>query len=231
MGTMCVCLMLLDGDKPVRNSTSMLNGIASILWPLIALFVIWRLWPALKSVIESRSFTVEILGVKLSVEEATKKLQSQIDDLEKEFLKMKAGPEDLVPETLVPPAQPPARILWVDDHPENNVFEAAKLRRDGFLIDQVLSTGEALAELSARNYQIVISDMGREEDGIERPDAGLLLLSKMKERSVSVPFILFTSQAATARYGLRARTSGARGVTSSPLELFEIIQQVCGKSL
>jgi CheY-like chemotaxis protein len=235
---MCVWLVLLDGDKsPTSGTVSWLTGVAAVLWPLITLFVVWRFWPALKLVIESRSFTVDIFGVKLTAEEATKKLQSQIDDLEKEFLKLKAGLELPSAKPSVPapaPVQPaPAsgRILWVDDFPTNNVFEAAKLRRDGFLIDQVLSTEEALDALSSRPYQMVISDMGRKESGSDKPDAGLLLLSKMRERGFAVPVAFFASEKAVARYGLRAEKSGAKIITSSALELFEVIQQICGKPL
>jgi CheY-like chemotaxis protein len=246
MPILAISLLLAEGEKGGTAEPSLLSGIASILWPLIVLFIIWRFWPVLKSVVESRSFTVEILGVKLSVEDATKKLQSQIEDLQNEFLKLKAGrgggfrtmqliaddADARAPIGGGHTAPQAKRILWVDDHPENNVFEAAKLRRDGFIIDQVLSTDEALGELGSRPYQLVISDMGRStEGGKERSDAGLQLLKLMKEQGILVPVVLFTSATAATRYRLRALTSGAKAIISSPLELFEAVQEVCGRPL
>ena len=222
-------IIFAENDKPTPSGpAAVLTGIASILWPLIALGVIWRLWPVLKAVVESRSFTVEVLGVKLSVEEATKKLQSQIDDLQNEFLKLRAstGSGTRLTEIAAPPELPDIRILWVDDHPENNVWEAAKLRKDGFLIDQVNSTDEALGELRGVQYQVIISDMGRHEGEMEKPDAGLLLLNSIRQQGIAVPLIFYCSSAAVSRYWKKAKAAGALAITSSQLELFEAIQQV-----
>ena len=42
-------------------------------------------------------------------------------------------------------------VLWVDDSPDNNHYEATALRKMGLVIDQVVSTEAALAELLGRD--------------------------------------------------------------------------------
>jgi hypothetical protein len=60
-----------------------------------------------------------------------------------------------------------ARILWVDDHPENNTIERDILYSFGMSVDIALSTKEAVSMLMEKNdsgqrYHVIISDMGRE---------------------------------------------------------------------
>ena len=94
------------------------------------------------------------------------------------------------------------------------------------MIDQVLSTREALEELKSQSYQIVISDMGRTEDGGGKPDAGILLLERMKEEDISTPVLFYSSEGAVKRYGQRAIAAGALAITSSPLDIFQFIQHI-----
>src|SRR5205823_15007856 len=55
----------------------------------------------------------------------------------------------------------PAGVLWVDDHPENNVLEMDQLQRRGVPVDTARSTQQALEQLTSRRYQIIVSDMDR----------------------------------------------------------------------
>jgi CheY-like chemotaxis protein len=63
-----------------------------------------------------------------------------------------------------------ARILWVDDHPENNTPLTELLRRFGATVDTPRSNKEALGLLSASRYHVVISDVARDDEG---PDGSL----------------------------------------------------------
>ena len=58
-----------------------------------------------------------------------------------------------------------ARILWVDDHPENNFPVIDLLRRYGTSVDAPRSNREALALLGANRYDVVISDVARDSEG------------------------------------------------------------------
>lgn len=55
-----------------------------------------------------------------------------------------------------------ARILWVDDHPENNTDEAAILTAFGVGLQFATATEEALDLLRGGRFDVVISDMERQ---------------------------------------------------------------------
>ncbi len=57
-----------------------------------------------------------------------------------------------------------ARILWVDDRPDNNRFERQALEALGIDIDLSTSTDDALGKIRRRSYDLIISDMGRPPD-------------------------------------------------------------------
>jgi hypothetical protein len=55
-----------------------------------------------------------------------------------------------------------ARILWVDDHPENNAALVELLRKIGARIDTAESNDEGLALMRSNRYDAIISDVGRD---------------------------------------------------------------------
>jgi CheY-like chemotaxis protein len=58
-----------------------------------------------------------------------------------------------------------ARILWVDDHPEYNLPIVELLRRYEASVDTPRSNDEALSLLRANRYDVVISDVARDDEG------------------------------------------------------------------
>ena len=77
-----------------------------------------------------------------------------------------------------------ARILWVDDRPENNVFERRSLEALGIRFDMSTSTDDALTRLAVASFDAVISDMERPAD----PQAGYTLLDALRQRRDRTPF-------------------------------------------
>ncbi|WP_317054555.1 hypothetical protein [Roseovarius rhodophyticola] len=58
-----------------------------------------------------------------------------------------------------------SRILWVDDsHPNGNIFERKALEELGIIIDLTTNTEEALKYLKLNEYDVVITDLKREND-------------------------------------------------------------------
>ena len=55
-------------------------------------------------------------------------------------------------------------ILWVDDRPENNVYERQALEALGIRFTISTSTEDALVKLRQRTFDVIISDMGRPPD-------------------------------------------------------------------
>ena len=133
--------------RPAR----IIEAIGSLLWPLLVAVLLIRVIPHIPGVVadlrkamRTRAFTVKVGGVELSVEDATEQLRRQVADLQTHMATELA--ERGEPDASGPPASPGApadaaagpvagqdraTILWVDDAPDDNALELAKLRDDG----------------------------------------------------------------------------------------------------
>ncbi len=203
----------------------LLKAIAELIWPLIAAIIFFRLYPALRSMVQSRAFTLKIAGMEVSVQQASDQLQSQIDDLRKKLSELR-GDLDRRAEMPVAVVQS-RRILWVDDIPQNNAYAIAQLRARGYEVVEALSTNDAIAKLSRASppFAAVISDMGRDERNVHNPTAGLELLGAMRKAGHEQPFLVCTTASAAQRYDSEVRAAGGSGATTSITEVFEFVRQ------
>jgi esterase/lipase superfamily enzyme/CheY-like chemotaxis protein len=112
-----------------------------------------------------------------------------------------------------------ARILWVDDKPENNEREGARLQGWGAEVMHALDTDSALDTLRTRFIDIVISDMVR---GTHYA-AGLDLLQRMRATNRHMPFIVYAA-AFAERSPHVALNAGAFGCTNDREELYALIK-------
>jgi hypothetical protein len=62
-----------------------------------------------------------------------------------------------------------ATILWVDDRPINNTYERQALKKLGIQFTISKSTEEAIGKLENKQYDTIISDMGRPPDQQVQP--------------------------------------------------------------
>ncbi|UAJ10932.1 response regulator [Glacieibacterium megasporae] len=108
------------------------------------------------------------------------------------------------------------RLLWVDDHPENVALLRASLRSRGFVIVEASSTEVALDAFGSREFDAVISDMGR-----DTADAGVSLAARIRGVDANVPIFIFCSIGAVRIYGGFAKQAGATLVTDSATLLME----------
>jgi CheY-like chemotaxis protein len=111
-----------------------------------------------------------------------------------------------------------ARVLWVDDHPQNNRFEREALEALGIRVDISTSTESALEAAAGIPYRLIISDMSRPPD----LHAGYTLLEALSKKGVQTPVVFYTGSQ-TAAQATEARTRGAAGGTASPRELLAIV--------
>ncbi|KXI28288.1 winged helix-turn-helix domain-containing protein [Paraglaciecola hydrolytica] len=81
-----------------------------------------------------------------------------------------------------------ARILWVDDHHQNNQREQQYFVENNIAVYSVVSTEEAILLLKIYKYTAIISDMGRDSD----PLAGIKLLDAIRETGITTPFYIYT---------------------------------------
>jgi len=110
------------------------------------------------------------------------------------------------------------RILWVDDRPENNVYERQAFEALGLNFTLSLDTTDALDRLSRQKFATVISDMGRKEG----PREGYALLDAMRQRGDQTPLFIYANSNAP-EHKRETREHGGQGCTNSPNELFQLV--------
>ncbi len=110
------------------------------------------------------------------------------------------------------------RVLWIDDHPENNSKEREVLRSRNIGVYSTTNSKEALLLVELYHYDLIISDMGREEDAI----AGLKLLESMRADGIFIPYYIYTLNA-TEKLKTQVSLSGGQGVAVDSDDLFQQI--------
>lgn len=207
-------------------------------WPIILLIIILvfrhevrQLLPALAK----RLKKADIAGTSFEFTEvAVKALQDSIDAGAEEF---KGRSDELVsfvkkqveklPEATATAQLAENRlplngrsILWVDDNPFNNTYEESFFRQLGAKIKQATSTAQALHYLEPGLYDLIISDVHRDENGRSNPSAGYELLDKVRQRKIQTPFVFYTSSVARVDPD---RSKLANGVEDSPGRLRDLV--------
>ena len=110
------------------------------------------------------------------------------------------------------------RILWVDDNPENNLYERKSFESIGITFSFALSTNQALDLISHNKFAVIISDMARQEGQKE----GYVLLEAIRKKGNKTPFFIYTGYN-PPEYKDEARKKGANGSTNHPQELFTLV--------
>lgn len=113
---------------------------------------------------------------------------------------------------------PRARILWVDDHPLNNLYERQALASLAIFADSYTTNAEGEAAMEAAGYDLVISDIARDNSD----ETGWDLLAVFRNRWPRVPFVFYAGHGAEDRRA-RAAREGARGVATLPDELISLV--------
>lgn len=108
-----------------------------------------------------------------------------------------------------------ARVLWVDDHPENNVWERRLLGAFGVDITTAESTRSALALVSASTFDLIFSDIDRGD----APDEGVHRLPDIRREAPTTPVIFYVGQVKQSS----GPPSGAFGITDDPGELLHLV--------
>jgi CheY-like chemotaxis protein len=229
------------------TAARIIEAIGALLWPLLVAVLLIKVIPHIPGVVadlrramRTRGFTVKVGGVELSVEEATEQLRRQVTDLQTHMaVQLAERPEPTLGAPPAPGASPAgaeagpaagpgrATILWVDNNPDGNALELAKLRDDGLEVLLARSTAEAMDVLSLRRgVRAIVTDMGRSEDGEYRSHAGLALLRQLKEAEQDQPVLVYTSARRAELDRQDALDAGATVVTASPTELFAAIRRL-----
>ena len=221
------------GDNGMDAYSSLIDSIATLLWPVIVIIVLIVFRRAVAAVIESgksRKFTLKVGGQELTMEEVSEQQRKIIADLQAQVVEIQQAISGGVPPREGGLASPPLpgggeaqRILWVDDNPKNNSFLIQQLLDRGIGVDLAVSTAEGESRFGDRRYAMVISDMGRTENGRYNSRAGIDTLSGIRKRNATIPFVIFCSMQLAAEFGEEAMKLGATLVTSSTTKLTGIL--------
>ncbi|WMN10732.1 response regulator [Marivirga salinae] len=110
------------------------------------------------------------------------------------------------------------KVLWVDDRPENNVYERKAFESQGIEFSLAQSTNEAMENLKNNKYAAIISDMGRKEGSQE----GYVLLEKLRKSGKQTPYFIYACSN-SHEHKMMALERGAQGSTNSAQELYEMV--------
>jgi ActR/RegA family two-component response regulator len=117
------------------------------------------------------------------------------------------------------------RVLWVDDRPNNNIYERRAMEAYNVEFTLALSTDEALAHLKNNKFDAIISDMGRPPD----PQAGYTLLGAVRTTDERTPFFIYAGSR-DPKHLREAIRRGAQGSTNVAAELIADVFQSIGIS-
>jgi PleD family two-component response regulator len=106
-----------------------------------------------------------------------------------------------------------ARLLWIDDEPDNNRFERALLEGAGASVNQVVSSEQAWQSLNRAAYDLIISDIRRGVDD----KAGTDLLQTLVAEGRKTPVIFYVGEISGPV------PEGAFGIADSPDELVHLV--------
>ncbi len=226
--------MNVDSAVKVIDAITKLLGV--MLWPAIALFVLVRFGSALREFIASMGeFSLKGGGFEASAKrqaEAAAALAAAAAsrgerDTTPEDAQHARAAASVVAEVVTPRlirAAKRSTVLWVDDRPNNNIYERQALEALGVSFVLAKSTDEALQKIKERSFDAIISDMGRPPDA----RAGYTLLDKLRAMGDNTPFIIYAGSR-TAEHQAEARGHGAIGCTNRPDELFEMVLRALGR--
>jgi CheY-like chemotaxis protein len=198
------------------------RAVSTLAWPVLGFALLYRFAPLLYDFIgEADELSAEVAGVRLDARQRTASAAANaaaaaassghLDEQEAESIASEVGEDTSV--------LADAKVLWVDDRPENNRFERQAMEALGASVTTCRSTEDALAALESSDFDVVISDMGRPEG--ER--AGYDLLERKQERGDRTPFIVY-SGSKREEHKREARRRGAVGATALPSELFSLVR-------
>lgn len=106
-----------------------------------------------------------------------------------------------------------ARILWVDDNPDDNLYETIALERLGLFVTKATSSEGAEIYLQQLPIALIVTDLTR---GLDR-NAGKNLIVGVRSKHPDVPVIVYTTGADAKRDDLLL--AGAAAVLDAPADL------------
>jgi CheY-like chemotaxis protein len=228
----------------VDDVVKLLDAIAKLLnvliWPAVLLFILIRFGRDLRDFFSSLGeLSLKGAGFEASLKRkqaevsaalaAAAASRSDRDTNHESAAKEAKIAADIVSEVVTPRVIRRASrstVLWVDDYPNNNIYERQALEALGVNFVLATSTEEALRKISRQRFDAIISDMGRPPDS----RAGYTLLDQLRSSGDQTPFIIYAGSRHPEHIA-ESRLHGAIGCTNNANELFEIVLSTLGRTV
>jgi CheY-like chemotaxis protein len=172
---------------------------------------------------------ITVGGQQLTLEELSRQQNQQLADLRTQVVDVKTNIANLPPEML-----PKRRvteglakihsILWVDDNPSNNSSYVEQLNNMGINVETALSTSQAMAMIRTKQFDRIISDMGRTEEKGYSDRAGVELLETLRSAGIDIPVLFLCAPHLIDKYRREAESAGAVILTNSFINILESLQ-------
>ena len=225
--------MTIDGFTNLVDAVTKFCGV--LVWPAVVLFVLLRFGPSLRDFFSSLAeFSLKGAGFEASLKRtqtevaaalgaaAGSRAESTPENAARNARAAAAFANEEVTTSIVRRASN-ATIMWVDDRPNNNLFERHAFEALGINVVLSTSTEDALEKIKQRTFDLIISDMGRPPD----PEAGYTLLDRLRSTGDRTPFIIYAGSRAP-EHQAESRRRGALGCTNRPDELFRMVLSIFG---
>ncbi len=218
-------------DDIAKLLDSLTKLVSALAWPLLLLFVFVRFGPSLREFFQSLG-EVSVKGA--GFEASAKRKQTEAaaalvaaavarpDPAQPGLAAVEAKEvmslvqDEVTPRVLRRTSR--ATVLWVDDRPDNNIYERQSLEALGITFVLARSTDEALGKIKSGKFSAIISDMRRPPDA----RAGYTLLEQVRASGDKTPYIIYAGSDGP-EHRAEARRRGAQDSTNRASELFRCV--------
>ncbi|MGE0421348.1 MAG: hypothetical protein AB7O88_03745 [Reyranellaceae bacterium] len=199
--------------QPDPEWLSILLGVGpTVVWAILIGFALYKTFPAIRKELFPRIGKISAFGIEIGLVTTemaainlakglptdSPAIAKVVERMTRSFVKL-AG----------------SKLLWVDEHPQNNTKEIEVLKRFGVDITLSRTSADALTRLDNEHFAVVVSNMGR--GGIA--EAGFLLANDVSQHPNRAPVVIYTS----AAHVQKLRPPAIFGLTDKPNEFFNLI--------
>lgn len=208
-------------------SVDVIHAAAALLWPLVVAAALVVLLPVIRRLMKSsQSVEIEVAGTKISIQNASDDIRKLIEDLQDRVNALEGPQPAGAGDYEAPPAPPrPRKILWVDDRPNANVYERARVMDAGYGLVQADTTDAALRKVASDGpFEAIVSDMRRvEAGGVLNPTAGLDLVRSLRRAADPTRVVFYSSRASLDPVMDDLRQVPSIAYTTSSTELMQLL--------
>ncbi|GAA4503090.1 response regulator [Pseudaeromonas paramecii] len=163
--------------------------IPSLTWAIIGFFAIKNFKTVISENLLPRMTSIKAAGFEASFEKEVKDALDNISIRYKDIpIGSTANREQVARRAnRIYPILQKTKILLVDDEPKQISFLINILERLDIVHQVAISTEDAIVRLGNQNFDLIISDIKRRDDG----SAGIHMLKKLKDMKIEIPTIFY----------------------------------------